>query len=43
MASLVRKEYDGRASVRDRNDLLSAEAGLLKYLAEAFDIPVCAF
>ena len=41
MASLVRKEYDGKVSVRDRNDMLSAEAALLKYLAEGFDIPVC--
>ena len=40
VASLARKEFDGRASVRDRSEMLAQHAALLKYLAESFDLPV---
>eukprot|EP00050_Salpingoeca_kvevrii_P013926 m.31727 g.31727 ORF g.31727 m.31727 type:complete len:356 (+) comp5396_c0_seq1:31-1098(+) len=39
VASLVRKEFDGR-SMRKRTELLTAEASILKHIAELFDIPV---
>ena len=39
VASVVRKEFDG-INVAKRQDLLSKEASMLKYLAETFHIPV---
>ncbi|XP_022097891.1 DNA repair protein RAD51 homolog 2-like isoform X4 [Acanthaster planci] len=42
VASLVRKEFDSslRGNLIERTNLLSKQAAILKYLAEAFSIPV---
>ncbi len=39
VASVVRKEFDS-GNIAKRQDLLSKEASILKYLAETFSIPV---
>lgn len=39
IASLIRKEFGSKSSDK-RADLLATEAALLKYIAEAFSIPV---
>jgi hypothetical protein len=41
VASVMRKDFDGRASGRERSELLVLEATLLKYIGEEFGIPVC--
>ncbi|XP_032237185.2 DNA repair protein RAD51 homolog 2 isoform X2 [Nematostella vectensis] len=42
VASLIRKEFDSQSSrnIKERTNLLSKEAAILKYIAETFNIPV---
>ncbi|KAK3742228.1 hypothetical protein QZH41_008998, partial [Actinostola sp. cb2023] len=42
VASVVRKEFDSRTSrnIKERTNLLSKEAAILKYIAETFNIPI---
>lgn len=45
VASVVRKEFDTKrqGNLKERSNLLTKEASILKYLAEEFSIPVSFF
>lgn len=45
VASVIRKEFDTKrqGNLKERSNLLSKEASILKYLAEEFSIPVSLF